>query len=301
MAFPISQKIDTSLSTIIKASTFAIGLGSFLGCFIFVIYCLHLNYFPTGVSAGDSLIFIIIAVCFGFFYCVITACLLSLGVCISYLILNPSLKLWRLIRQRLPLLDSTTTPLEFEFVKPNVIHWMLSLFGIIFIGGFINQDKTISITLIPSVLLLSVLWTYLQENATKRYVLLNEPETRENCLNLMNLNRVKYLFSICIFIFPILFGGIAVNTLEGSMRFSNLQKGDSYILVKPPYSRFIPEDYKVTDSKYIEPGYTTFKNINVMLTGIGQKTIIQFSIENGKPLQSFEIPNDKITIIPAPK
>lgn len=302
MALPPSQKVDTNLGTIIKASTFAIGLGSFLGCFIFVVYCLHLNYFPAGVSAGDSLIFIIIAVCFGFFYSIIAACLLSVGVCISYLILNPLLRLLGFLRRKLPFLQRTTTPLEpFRFVKPNAIHWMLSLFGVMFIAAFINQDKTISMNLISSVLLLSVLWTLLQDNAAKRYALLNEPETRENCLKLTNLNRVKYLFSGCIFIFPILFGGIAVNTLEGSMRFSNLQKSDSYILVQPPYSRFIPEDYKVTDSKYIESGYTTFKDINVMLTGIGQKTIIQFSPKKGDSLQPFEIPNDKIIIIPAPK
>ena len=29
--------------------------------------------------------------------------------------------------------------------------------------------------------------------------------------------------------------------------------------------------YKVTDPKYTEPGYTTFKDINVKLAGIGQK------------------------------
>lgn len=302
MALPPSEKIDTNLGTILKASTFVIGLGTFLGCVIFVVYCLHLNYFPAGVSAGDSLIFMIIAVCFGFFYSIITACLLSVGVCISYIILNPLLKLLGFLRRKLPFQQSTTTSLEpFRFVKPNVIHWMLFLFGIMFIMGFINQDKMISFNLIISLLFLSGLWTFLQDNAAKRYALLNEPQTRENCLKLTNLNRVKYLFSGCIFIFPVLFGGIGVNTLEGSMRFSNLQKKDSYLLIQPPYSRFIPETYKVTDPKFTEPGYTTFKDINVKLTGVGQKTIIQFSPKNGNPPQHFEIPNDKIIIIPSPK
>ena len=46
MALPPPEKIDTNLGTIIKASTFGIGLVTFLGCVIFVGYCLHLNYFP---------------------------------------------------------------------------------------------------------------------------------------------------------------------------------------------------------------------------------------------------------------
>ncbi|WP_436860856.1 hypothetical protein [Acinetobacter haemolyticus] len=302
MILPPSQQLDTSLGTILKASTVAIGLGSFLGCFIFVVYCLHLNYFPAGVSAGDSLIFIIIAVCFGFFYSIITACILSVGVCISYLIFNPLLRLSRFLRRKFLLLQTTTSSLEaFKFVKPNAIHWMLCLFGIMFIGAFIHQDKTISINLILSVFLLSVLWTCLQDNTTKRNALLNEPQTRENSLKLTNLNRIKYLFSGCIFILPVLFGGIGINTLEGSMRVSNLQKRDTYILVQPPYSRFIPEKYKVIESEYNEPGYTTFKEISVKLTGVGQNTIIQFSSEKENQPQTFEIPNDKIIIVPAPK
>ncbi|MFV5262718.1 hypothetical protein ACMUMS_03980 [Acinetobacter courvalinii] len=303
MALPPSQKIDTNLGTILKASTLIVGLGTFLGCVIFALYCLRLNYFPSGVSASESLVFIIIAVCFGFFYSFIAACLLSAGVCISFLILNPLLKPLKFLGRKLPFLLPTNSALEepFRFVKPNALHWMLSIFGIMFIGAFIHQDKTISMNLISSVLLLSVLWTLLQDNAIKRYALLNKPQTRENCLKLTNLNRVKYLFASCIFIFPILFGGIGVNTMEGSMRFSNLQKRDTYVLIQPPYSRFIPEKYKVTEPKYTEPNYTTFKDINVMLTGVGQKTIIQFYPEKGKPPQTFEIPNDKIIIVPAPK
>lgn len=301
MALPPSQQIDTTLSTIIKASTFIIGFSTFLGSCIFVLYCLHLDYFPSGIAAGDSLIFIIIAVCFGFLYSIIVVCLLSVGVCTTYCF-NPCLGPLRYLRRKLPFTRSTNIPLEpFRFVRPNAIHWMLFLFGIIFILGFINQDTTISMNLIASVLLLSVLWTLLQDNAVKRNALLNEPATRENSLKLTNLNRIKYLFSSCIFIFPILFGGIGVSTLEGSMRFSNLQKSDSYILVQSPYSRFIPKKYEVAESQYRESGYTTFKGINVLLSGVGQKTIIQFLPKEGTPPQTFEIPNDKIIIVPAPK
>lgn len=57
----------------------------------------------------------------------------------------------------------------------------------------------------------------------------------------------------------------------------------------------------MTDPKYTESGYTTFKDINVKLAGIGQKTIIQFSSQNGKPAQPFEIPNDKIIVVPTPQ
>ena len=57
----------------------------------------------------------------------------------------------------------------------------------------------------------------------------------------------------------------------------------------------------MTEPQYTESGYTTFKDINVLLTGVGQKTIIQFLPKKGRLPQTFEIPNDKIIIVPAPK
>ncbi|EMB5691201.1 hypothetical protein N6A90_004072 [Acinetobacter baumannii] len=149
--------------------------------------------------------------------------------------------------------------------------------------------------------MISLAWTLHQHNELKRYVLLNEPQTRINCFKLKKLNQIKYLLLGFIFIVPIIFGGIALNTLEGSMRLSNLQKKASYVLIQPPYSRFIPEKYQETDPQYMESGYTTFKDINVMLTGVGQKTIIQFYHNEGASAQPLEIPNDKIIIIPASK
>lgn len=130
-------------------------------------------------------------------------------------------------------------------------------------------------------------------------MLINEPETPENLKKQLNRQKLKYFLLGFIFLVPISLGGISLIMLEAGMKFSNLKKRASYVLIQPPYSHFIPESYKEKESQYNESGYTTFKGINVMLTGIGQKTVIQFPIEQGKKYQSLEIPNDKIIIIPA--
>jgi len=301
MALPPQQQIDTILGTIIKASTFAIGFSTFLGSLIFVLYCLHLDYFPSGVTAGDSLIFIVLAACFGVLYGLVVTCLLSVGVCITYCF-NPLLKPLGFLCRKLPFSRPANASLEpFRFVKPSIIHLMLFVFGIGLVLKFANQNWQLLFQLSSTILMISLAWTLHQNNELKRDALSNEPETRANGLKLKKLNQLKYLLLGFIFVVPIVFGGIALNTLEGGMRLSNLQKRASYVLIQPPYSHFIPTGYKVTDPRYIEPGYTTFKDINVMLTGIGQKTIIQFSLGKGKPLQPFEIPNDKIIVIPATK
>lgn len=302
MTLPPSQKIDTHLGTILKASTVVLGLITFLGSVIFALYCLRLDYFPSGVSAGESLIFIILAACFGFLYSIIVACLLSVGVCIGYLILNPLLRVLEFIFKKFTLSRSPNTPSNlFRFVKPSPIHFILLIFGVGLVLGFSNQDWKLLFQLSSTVLMISIAWTYYQNNELKRFALFKEPETRENYQKTKKLNQLKYLLLGFIFIVPMLFGGIALKTLEGGMRLSSLQKRDTYILVQPPYSKFIPENYQVTDPKYTEPGYTTFQGIDVKLTNIGQKTIIQFLSEKEKQPQPFEIPNDKIIIVPAPK
>jgi hypothetical protein len=301
MTLPPSQKIDTHLGTILKASTVILGLITFLGSVIFVIYCLHLDYFPSGVTAGDSLIFIILALCFGIIYSIVNLCLLSVGVCITYC-LNIFILIYQFISLKLSFTQHTNTSSKpFRFVKPHIMHLLLFVIGIGFFLGFASQNWKSFIQLSGTVFLISLAWTLYKQTESKYDLLLNKTETETVLNQLKHLNQLKYMLLGFIYIAPIIFGGISLMTLEGGMKFSKLQKRDSYILVQPPYNLFIPEIYKVKDPKYIETGYTTFKDISVKLTGVGQKTIIQFSPEKGEPPQTFEIPNDKIIIVPAPK
>ena len=81
---PPPQKIDFSADGFSKYLSLAFRLSTFLGGLCFVLYCQRLNYFPSGVTVGDSLLFIIFAASFGLVYGFINLGLLSVGVCGMY-------------------------------------------------------------------------------------------------------------------------------------------------------------------------------------------------------------------------
>jgi len=49
---------------------------------------------------------------------------------------------------------------------------------------------------------------------------------------------------------------------------------------------------------YAEEEFIAFKNIDVKLSGIGQKTVIQFMPLAGTKPQTLAIPNDRIIVLP---
>lgn len=67
-----------------------------------------------------------------------------------------------------------------------------------------------------TILMVSIAWTYYQNNELKRFALFNEPETRENCQKTKKLKQLNYLLLEFIFIVPMLFEGIALKNLEGA-------------------------------------------------------------------------------------
>lgn len=51
------SKMDMTVDSFSKYLSLAFKLSTFLGGLYFVLYCLHLDYFPTGISIGDSIFF----------------------------------------------------------------------------------------------------------------------------------------------------------------------------------------------------------------------------------------------------
>ncbi|MHB1098236.1 MAG: hypothetical protein ACYCZR_01660, partial [Burkholderiales bacterium] len=83
--------------------------------------------------------------------------------------------------------------------------------------------------------------------------------------------------------------------LEGAMRFANIKKGPSYVMLRAPYSAFVPPRFQTKQSPQV-PGYTTFEGVDIVFSGMGQKSVIEF--KNDKKTQRLEIPNESILVVP---
>ncbi|MEB3755111.1 hypothetical protein [Acinetobacter sp. MD2(2019)] len=275
-------------------------LGTFLGALCFTLYCHNLNYFPTGVTISDSLLFIIFAGSFCLIYGFMIVCLLSLGVCITY-VLKPLFKFIHKYYKRYKLnRGALDVPDPIEFVKPELIHVFLAGFGVLFIYLIYKSDSDpiILLKLLATTFFLSVLWSGYHDNRLSKINSSQEENSPPVPQQHENAKKTKWTLLALIFIIPLLFSGVSGKVLEVGMRFSNLNIGVSSVLVKPPYDQAIPKKYKDEHTVYAEKGFIAFKNIDVKLSGIGQKTVIQFMPLKGTKPQNLAIPNDRIIILP---
>lgn len=298
---PPPQKIDFSADGFSKYLSLAFKLSTFLGGLCFVLYCQRLNYFPSGVTVGDSLLFIIFAASFGLVYGFINLGLLSFGVCGVYwlkLLFRPANGLLK--KYRSPQNRARTHELIL-FVKPEPIHYLLALIGIVFISLMYCLDHSAFtlLNLLATILFQSMLWGLYNDKRLRVSRILLPSSNELSMAQQEDHNRkMRWLFLGLIALMPLFFSGVAGRILDGGMKFAHLSAGPSYVLVKPPYDQAIPVAYLDQKPTFTESGYKSFKNIDVMLTGIGQKTVIQFIPKQGAKPQPLAIPNDHIMVFP---
>lgn len=298
---PPPQKIDFSADGFSKYLSLAFKVSTFLGGLCFVLYCHRLNYFPSGVTVGDSLLFIIFAASFGLVYGFVTLGLLSVGVCGMYWLKPLFNPLLRWLKKNKPSKSRAGTHELILFVKPEPLHYLLALFGVVFIWLMyqIEPSVFILISLLATTIFQAILWSGYNDNRliVSRILL---PSTSELAIAQQedHSRKMRWLFLGIIAIMPLFFSGVAGRILDGGMKFAHLSSGPSYVLIKPPYDQAIPTAYLDQKSIFTESGYKSFKNIDVMLTGIGQKTVIQFIPKQGAQAKPLAIPNDHIKVFP---
>ncbi|HFG6905406.1 hypothetical protein R4641_15850 [Acinetobacter baumannii] len=298
---PPTQKIDFSVDSFSKYLSLAFKLSTFLGGLCFVLYCQRLNYFPSGVTVGDSLLFIIFAASFGLVYGFINLGLLSVGVCGMYWLKRLSQLIDELLKKdRSPKTRAGTHKLVL-FIKPEPIHYPLALVGIFFIPLMYQLDPSAItlISLLATTIFQAMLWGgYKDQRFSVSRILLPSTDELSIAQQEDHNKKMRWLFLGMIAVMPLFFSGVTGRILDGGMKFAHLSAGLSYVLVKPPYDQAIPVAYQDQKPTFTEPGYKSFKNIDVMLTGIGQKTVIQFIPKQGATPKPISIPNDHIKVFP---
>jgi len=74
---PVFENISKLFSIVIKTCLA-------LGCSLVVSYLVRIGYFPQGLSLGDGLLFLMVAIPFGVFYALFLYSILSLGVALYW-------------------------------------------------------------------------------------------------------------------------------------------------------------------------------------------------------------------------
>lgn len=294
------KTIESRIDFASKLLSLAFKLGVLFGGTCLLFYCYRLNYFPVGLSVGDGFLLILLATSFGIVYGLFVISLTALGLWLTPF-LRPIQRLVFSIRQRL----SKRRPNEpLELVRPDLNAAIFGVFGLFFIWAIYQVEPSAIWSLpITSFLLCIVLSAYQKASSKLNEVLkaeaaiLLQPTNNSRTIlpNKEQLKTARALSLIALFTTPLLVGGASGVLLETAMRMANIKKGSSFVMLRTPYSTFVPVQFQAKQSPQV-PGYTTFERVDVMFSGMGQKSVIEF--RDDKMAHRLEIPNESILVVP---
>lgn len=294
------KSLESKIDLASKLLSLAFKLGVLVGGACLLFYCYHLNYFPVGLSIGDGFLFILLAASFGIVYGLFVISLTGLGLWLTP-ILRPIQKLGFSIRKRF---TKRRLGEPLKLVSPDLNAVFFGIFGILFIVAISHVEPSAIWTLPVTSFFLAIIFSAYQEMSSKLTDLLKtedakiQPATTDlskPTLNKERLRRARGFSLIALFVTPLFVGGVSGIILEGGMRFANIRKGNSYVLLRAPYSTFVPDQLQAKQSPSA-PDFTTFEGVEVMFSGIGQRSIIEFNYKN--KIQRLEVPNESIIVIP---
>ena len=282
----IGSKISFTNESLTLASKIIVAI-SFACAFL---YCAKFNYCPTGISIGDSFTLVFFVIVFCFMYGSLIMILMSAGLIFLFIFIYSSKKYNIFYISISKYIDARAL----DLLGPKIILFAYGTAGIVIIIISWLSNTLIAIELTATSLVVAVIFSTI-----KKVLLMNSQIP--TIIQLMNNTKTPHqkgdytLLLIAIIIIPLVTSGVTPNLIEASMKIVGIKKNPSYVLLHAPYNAFVPAELQ-TKQVPQALGYTTFENIDVMFTGIGQKTIIQF--KDHDKLHHLEIPNDDIIIIP---
>ncbi len=146
------NELEKPLPIINEALKLSLYVSASIGVLITLIYCGHIDYYPTGITAGDTIFFIAATLGFSFLYILIVFFIHSIGVLISpifKLIQEPAIKAYCKLRKLDPEKENEIPRINFRKLRlddfQTIFVGTIGL-ALIFILYFKNAEKAFELT-----------------------------------------------------------------------------------------------------------------------------------------------------------
>lgn len=283
------------LKLISSALKISIGLGS--ACVI--IYALRIGHFPQGLTLGDGLLFLLAACCFGAVYILFVVCLLSLGICLSFVTRPLFIFIVEFVHKKRMGHQKKMTP---ELVR---FHWgsvPFALVALLLIWGFGRRD-IVAYWNLPLLSIALYVFYSIAKAAGAKYrsherllnTIIELPE-KETLRRSGGTEKEKdaYLVSLwMVMLTPLIVGGVSGQLIDGAMRLAQIRVENATIYIKAPYNTLMPNGLIARDVRTPE-NYIAYSRVTAQFRGFGNSTVIAFLDEKVK--RQLDIPNDYIIV-----
>lgn len=289
--------LDKKLDMISKALSLAFKLGVILGGAVFLSYCWRIEYFPRDVSVGDGLLFIMLAIAFGGIYLFFTLCLTNLEILLRQLwhgrksVFHYALKLFNKVTNK----NIEYKPFRIE--QCGVSNCVFTVFGLLFVCGFSQNNLKIFTTLMLSTLVCAFMWSTHQQNSIEiRSIESKDDSSEDEKAKAERLRSHQLLWLIVIVSTPLFIGGVSDKLLDGAMRLANVRTEKAVVHIKEPYITYASESGVTGSKSNFGEKYTRIEDVNVLFNGFGGNVVIKAKSGSNNYV-NLTIPADHVHII----
>lgn len=292
MSFYLSNLSRTIKIYSLYAST-AMTAGTFLGAILFFLYCININTFPQHLSLADTLLFLLVFICFSFAYALFVGSMLALGIIYS-LILRPLLNPILLCIARIFCKENCAP--AYSLARFSWAAVPFAVYAPLFIFLFTSGGFFFYAAILVAPIAYYISYSTLISSAAKMKRSRGESREKEGDFASTNNQKHKGAFvasALMIMLLPLIFP--LSPFLDGTMRMAQLRVDRSIIYTKEPYSSLIPKALIAEEVSRMPPGYRAYKDVTVLLRNVGSTVAIEFH-DKEEVLQRIDIPNESIII-----
>ena len=273
-------KYDQNITFISSVVKLCVNANIVIGVLVTIIYCGIIDYYPSGLTIGDSLFFIAASLAFALTYTVMVLALLCAGITFS-----PVMRALQSI-----VMDCMNYMLKIRR-KPAIIFKInfpvirMDSFALVFIGlsmialNVISYSKDFDKAFGLSGAIVAMAFLYGLWNTKPRRKEYNEKSIRN----------FKIGLAAAIYLIPLIMFQLKGNYLNQSMSMIGVRIDSSIIQVSKKYKEFLVEN-GVKPDKTTTTGEGVYKDVMIVFRGIGTNVVVSV---NGF---SLVIPNKEIII-----
>ncbi|MCG8669374.1 MAG: hypothetical protein MI867_08155 [Pseudomonadales bacterium] len=253
-----------TIKILIERLKYVLQLSIAVGLFILFFYVLRVGHYPTGITIGDGLLFVAIALCFGFLYSIISGLLFCIVITLTPFI--------RAIQRAYFYIKRRTYHGEEKFDElpeiPKITldeanYSVIGFFGLIFLAILAFNDLSLFIGLAFSVFLMAVIYWF-------RWVSSRNNNGNEDSTKV-------WILHLAIYFVPLFVGKFQGGLIDSTMSTTGVRNEKAHVLFLGDYKSFVKST--IGDSP------NDIYKAKVLFQGVGSNSVIEIE---GK---RFVVPN----------
>lgn len=275
------DKINELLKILFKANLIIGGL-------VMMSYYYLIGFFPYDLSIGDGLLFIGVAIAFGFIDLLFTTLFSCVGFKLRGVILvitKAYLKFSKRNQSRDEIMSMVPNETGITIWIPALLGWLvmikLSLHG--------NLLETFT------ALVILIFTSWFCSHCISSYLQIKEEESLSSEPINKNRRQLKTLYLLVLLLFPVFIEGVMSTMSTGTMRLMKIRQDNVTVHISNPYAQFAIEGGTKGEVSAMGSDYLKFENVDILYTGPGKNTVLQFTNRDKKNTKLI-IPTEKIFI-----